>query len=183
VTISKWALTSSDYKLTNKSERKKILYYARPVTPRRGFELGSLALQIFNKMHPEYEIHCLGWDLSRYDLPFPFVNRGILNAEELNNLYNECATGLVLSFTNMSLLPLEMMAAGCIPVLNEAEHTKMVPFSGQMEYAEPNPAALADALHNIVSDKNIQKRAVKVLLNTPKNSNGMIATLSSRKYC
>jgi glycosyltransferase involved in cell wall biosynthesis len=151
-----------DYKLTNKSERKKILYYARPVTPRRGFELGSLALQIFNKMHPEYEIHCLGWDLSRYDLPFPFVNRGILNAEELNNLYNECATGLVLSFTNMSLLPLEMMAAGCIPVLNEAEHTKMVPFSGQMEYAEPNPAALADALHNIVSDKNIQKRAVKV---------------------
>jgi glycosyltransferase involved in cell wall biosynthesis len=62
----------------------------------------------------------------------------------------------------MSLLPLEMMAAGCIPVLNEAEHTRMVPFSSQMEYAEPSPAALAEALHNVVADDNIQKRAQKV---------------------
>jgi glycosyltransferase involved in cell wall biosynthesis len=50
----------SEYKLMNKGERKKILYYARPVTPRRGFELGSLALELFSKQHPEYEIHCLG---------------------------------------------------------------------------------------------------------------------------
>ena len=140
------------YRHENSGERKKIVFYSRPVTPRRGFELGSLALSIFHERHPEYEIHCVGWDLSRYLLPFPFVNRGILPPEELNELYNECAAGLVLSFTNMSLLPLELMASGCIPVLNDAAHTRMVPYSGHMEYAEPNPRALADALHDVVTD-------------------------------
>jgi glycosyltransferase involved in cell wall biosynthesis len=149
----------SEYKFTNTEKRKKILYYARPVTPRRGFELGSLALSIFNKKHPEYEIHCLGWDLSRYDLPFPFVNRGILNAKELNELYNECAAGLVLSFTNMSLLPLELMASGCIPVLNDAEHTRMVPFADQLAYSDPSPNALAKALSDVVTDSKLPKRA------------------------
>jgi glycosyltransferase involved in cell wall biosynthesis len=151
----------SEYTLTNKGGRKKILYYARPVTPRRGFELGSLALSLFNKQHPEYEIHCVGWDLSRYDLPFPFINRGILGSQELNELYNECAAGLVLSFTNMSLLPLEMMASGCIPVLNDAEHTRMVQYASQLEYAVPSPTALAEALHNVVTNKSLAKRAEK----------------------
>jgi hypothetical protein len=150
----------SEYKLANKGERKKILFYARPVTPRRGFELGSLALTIFNKEHPEYEIHCIGWDLARYNLPFSYVNRGILNAEQLNELYNECAAGLVLSFTNMSLLPLEMMAAGCIPVLNDAEHTRIVEYQSQLEYAQPNPQALASALHRVVVQENANERAI-----------------------
>jgi glycosyltransferase involved in cell wall biosynthesis len=174
----------SEYKLTNRGERKKILFYARPVTPRRGFELGSLALSIFHKQHPDYEIHCLGWDLSRYDLPFPFVNRGILNAKQLNKLYNECAAGLVLSFTNMSLLPLEMMAAGCTPVLNEAEHTRMVPFSKQMVYAEPSPTALADALHTAVTDASLLRRAEEVSKYAQKfqwdDSNSMLEKILER---
>jgi glycosyltransferase involved in cell wall biosynthesis len=92
-------------------------------------------------------------------LPFPFVNRGILNAKELDELYNECAAGLVLSFTNMSLLPLELMASGCIPVLNDAEHTRMVPFADQLAYSDPSPNALAKALSDVVTDSKLPKRA------------------------
>ena len=154
-----FGVNASEYKLLSPKPRKKILFYARPVTPRRGFELGVLALEIFHKKHPEYEINFLGWDMKRYEIPFDFVNNGILATDELNALYNECAAGLVLSFTNMSLLPLEMMAAGCVPIINESKHTRMVGYADSLEYAIPTPQALADKLHEVVTSQNLAKKA------------------------
>lgn len=148
---------SKDYKLINFEPRKKVLFYARPVSPRRGFEIGILALEQFHKQHPEYEINLIGWDMSRYDIPFPYVNKGILSSQKLNELYNMCAAGLVLSFTNMSLLPLEMLACGCLPVVNDAPHTRLVKYSKQIQYAIPSPQALAEALYEAV--RTTQNRA------------------------
>ncbi|MDO8335942.1 MAG: glycosyltransferase family 1 protein [Candidatus Saccharibacteria bacterium] len=153
---------SREYSLVNKGERKKILFYARPVTPRRGFELGILALEIFHEQHPEYEINFLGWDITPYQISFPYVNNGILPAEKLNELYNECRAGLVLSFTNMSLLPLEMLAAGCVPIVNSAEHTNMASYSSELDYAEPTPQDLANALHKAVTRADADKHAENI---------------------
>ncbi len=140
------------YNLTNpRRTRKRILFYARPVTPRRGFELGVAALEIFHKAHPDYEIVFVGWDISPYEVPFPYVNKSILNAEQLNDLYNNCAAGMVLSLTNMSLLPLEMMAAGCSPIVNDGPQTKQVPYSKHVRYAAAQPSTLAKALHEAVT--------------------------------
>ncbi len=145
-----FGFSKDEYRVVNTGTRKKVLFYARPVTPRRGFELGILSLELFHKKHPEYEINLLGWDLSDYDIPFPYVNSGILSAKELNVLYNECVAGLVLSFTNMSLLPLEMLAAGCVPVVNEAEHTHKVGYADALEYAEPLPSSIASKLEEVI---------------------------------
>lgn len=146
------------YSLINKAPRKKIFFYARPVTPRRGFELGVLGLEIFHKSHPEYEINFVGWDIKPYKIPFFYVNHGILPLKKLNELYNQCAAGLVLSFTNMSLLPLEMMAAGAKPVINDAEHTRLVNYKSAVEYAHPSPAALAEGLATAIKDTNSPKK-------------------------
>jgi glycosyltransferase involved in cell wall biosynthesis len=57
----------------------------------------------------------------------------------------------VLSLTNVSLLPLELLAAGCIPVMNSGDNNTMV--LGQNDYiaySDPSPAALADALSALV---------------------------------
>lgn len=140
------------YNLTNPhGARKRILFYARPVTPRRGFELGVAALEIFHKAHPEYEIVFVGWDISAYEIPFPYVNKSILNAEQLNDLYNNCSAGMVLSLTNMSLLPLEMMAAGCSPIVNDGPQTNLVPYGKHIRYVTAQPKTLAKALHEAVS--------------------------------
>lgn len=141
------------YNLTNPrgTGRKRVLFYARPVTPRRGFELGIAALEIFHKAHPDYEIVFVGWDTSPYEVPFPYVNKGILNAEELNDLYNHSAAGMVLSLTNMSLLPLEMMAAGCSPVVNDGPQTNLVSYGEHIRYAAAQPTTLAQALHEAVT--------------------------------
>jgi glycosyltransferase involved in cell wall biosynthesis len=144
------AVDAKHYSLRQLEPRDKVLFYARPVSPRRGFELGVLALECFHGMHPEYEIELVGWDIDRYELSFPHHNNGVLGTAELCELYNKCAAGLVLSFTNMSLLPLEMLACGCLPVINDAPHTRLVNYADDVHYSEPTPTALAEALYDAI---------------------------------
>ncbi len=138
------------YHFTNTQKRKQIFFYARPVTPRRGFELGVLALELFHKKHPEYEIHFAGWDTGEFKLDFPFVNHAVMKLDELDELYNQCAAALVISLTNMSLLPLELLSAGCIPVVNDAPNNRLVSDNPYISYTPPSPQAMADALSAIV---------------------------------
>jgi O-antigen biosynthesis protein len=125
-----------------------ICYFCRPSTPRRAHELAVPALQMFHARHPEVTIHTYG---ESAELPFPTVDHGLTTPEELGELYNRCAAGLVLSASNVSLVPYEMLAAGCIPVMNDAEHNRVVLRNDHVAYARPTPAALADALGEIVA--------------------------------
>ena len=40
------------YQFNKDSKRDKIFFYARPVTPRRGFELGLMSLELFHTAAP-----------------------------------------------------------------------------------------------------------------------------------
>lgn len=149
------------YKITDGKKKKKICFYARPVTERRAFEIGVIALEIFKKKHPEYEIDFFGWDVSDYKIPFEYENRAILDHQELAELYNESAACLVMSLTNVSLLPLELIAAGCVPVMNDGDNNRMV-LHGMDEYVDytpTNPIELADALCRAVEREDINEHA------------------------
>jgi glycosyltransferase involved in cell wall biosynthesis len=141
---------SDRYHFRNAEKRKKIFFYARPVTPRRGFEFGVLALELFHQRHPDYEIHFAGWNVDEYKFSFPFVNHSVMKLSELDELYNDCAAGLVISFTNMSLLPLELLSAGCIPVVNDAPNNTLVSANPYISYTPSSPRAMADALCEVV---------------------------------
>lgn len=131
------------YSYVNTERRDEVFFYARPVTTRRGFELGVMALERVARSRPDLTIHLAGWDVSNYDLPFPYVAHGSMPVTELNELYNRCGAALVLSLTNMSLLPLELLAAGVVPVLNDGENNTMVSDNPYLRYCEPTPVALA----------------------------------------
>lgn len=150
------------YKSADKvAKKKKICFYARPVTERRAFEIGVMALDIFLKKHPEYEVDFFGWDVSNFKIPFEYNNRAILNHQELAELYQESVACLVMSLTNVSLLPLELIASGCIPVMNEGENNRMVlhGMDEYVDYAPTNPIQLADALCEAVERKDIEDHA------------------------
>jgi len=98
---------------------KRLFYYARPVTPRRAFELGLLALDIVARQIPEIEVVFAGWDVGAYRIPFTHMNAGSVRIEELPDLYAQCDMCLVLSCTNLSLLPLEIMASNSVVVCTE----------------------------------------------------------------
>lgn len=142
------------YELKNTEKRKEVFFYARPITPRRGFELGLMTLQKFHELNPDIIINLAGWDVSEYEVPFPYVNHKALKLEELADIYNRCAAGLVISLTNMSLLPLELLACGTIPVVNDGENNRLVSNNEYIKYATSSPDALASALDEVVNAEN-----------------------------
>ena len=137
------------YRLEPGYERAGICYYCRPTTPRRAHELAVAGLRLFAEANPEVVIHTYGEDPGR--LPFPFRSHGLLTPAELNRLYNSCVAGLVLSATNVSLVPNEMLAAGCIPVVNDAEQNRVVLDNAHVDYCAPMPHEIARQLEFLVS--------------------------------
>lgn len=131
------------------SKRSGVAFYARAGTPRRAVELGLLALELFAKRQPDVELHFFGERIT--DLPFKFVNHGLMTPGQLNDMYNRCYAGLSLSLTNVSLVPYEMLASGCIPVINDAAHNRMVLDNPYVVYAPPTPQSLAAALETVVT--------------------------------
>lgn len=146
---------NSEYSRVIDAPRKEIFFYARPATARRGYGLGIMALDLFARERPGYRINLAGEDLSRHSIPFPHVSHGALPVGALNDLYNRCAAALVLSLTNMSLLPLELLAAGTIPVVNDAPNNRLVSTNPFIEYAPASPRALADRLVALVDRADI----------------------------
>jgi O-antigen biosynthesis protein len=142
------------YKRTNNSARRDIFFYARPVTSRRAFELGISTLEIFSKENPNVVIHMAGWDVRDYELPFKYIDHGIMKVRDLAPLYNKCCAALVLSLTNMSLLPLELLACGTIPVVNDAPNNRLVSNNKHIVFTPPSPISLARELGKIIDDKN-----------------------------
>ena len=126
-----------------------MVFYARPEAARRGFELGLMAIEAFAIRQPEIELHLYGDKMGK--LPFRFVDHGRVSPQELNTIYNQCYAGLSLSLTNVSLVPHEMLAAGCIPVVNDAAHNRIVLDNSFVRYAQPYPQALAAELEALVT--------------------------------
>lgn len=131
-----------------RSARTGVAYYCRPSTPRRAHELAMAALEIFAATHPHVDIHFYGHLVA--DVPFAVTQHGMLSPTELGQLYNRCIAGLVLSATNVSLVPLEMLGSGCVPVVNDAEHTRLVLANDEVEWSTATPWALAESLTALV---------------------------------
>lgn len=145
-----FAADLTNYTYSNAERRDELFFYARPVTTRRGFELGVMALEHVARERPDVTIHLAGWDVSGYDLPFRYVDHAAMQVTELDALYNRCGAALVLSLTNMSLLPLELLASGVIPVINTGDNNSMVSDNPFLRYCEPTPKALARALIDVL---------------------------------
>ncbi|MEH6518553.1 MAG: glycosyltransferase family 4 protein [Halioglobus sp.] len=127
-------------------EKKRVFFYARPVTPRRGFELGILTLNQIHQQNPDIEFVLAGWDLSGVHLPFPCLSAGVVSLEELPDLYSQCDVALVLSLTNLSLLPLEAMACGCAVVSSRGANAEWLLNDDVVKFADLTPEALSTAI-------------------------------------
>jgi glycosyltransferase involved in cell wall biosynthesis len=146
--VAEFGCDTSVYKLTNDQPRTGVVFYAKRINARRGFALGVLALREFHRRHPEQPIHVFGDPT--VTLPFPGTNHGVLRPQELSALYNRCAAGIAMSFTNLSLVPDEMLACGVIPVVGESAYSKASIDNPFLRWVSPTPLGLADALSEVV---------------------------------
>ncbi|MFD1149051.1 rhamnosyltransferase WsaF family glycosyltransferase [Saccharothrix hoggarensis] len=137
------------YRLTPGVRRDGVVFYARRLAPRRAIEIGLLALELFAERHPDVAIHTYGEKIGR--LGPRHVDHGLVTPDQLNDIYNRCYAGLTLSMTNVSLVPHEMLAAGCLPVVNDAHHNRVVLDNDHVRYAPATPHDLARALSEVVT--------------------------------
>jgi len=142
--VAEFGCDQERYSVIEHTPRDAVIFYAKPGTARRGYELGLMALQLFHQANPDVEIHTFGVTARR--LPFPATVHGHMSPVELNALYNRCGAGLALSFTNISLIAFELLAAGVVPVVNDSAGTRADLSNSHVAWARPTPQAVAEAL-------------------------------------
>ncbi len=142
------------YKQEKKDSIKRVFFYARPPTDRRGFELGLFALNELYRKDNTIEIVLAGWDVSEYEIPFAYKSLGVVDLKDLSAIYAQCSVALVLSFTNLSLLPLELLASGCPVVINDGMNNDWIdPDKKLMIYSESNVLDITTTLSNVLTGK------------------------------
>lgn len=139
-------------------EIRRVFFYARPPTPRRAFEIGLLVLNAVWERLPDVQFVLAGWDTAGYHIPFPHLGCGTLALDDLPDLYSQCDAALVLSLTNASLLPLELMASGCAVVSNRGPNVEWLLNDEVVTLADSSPEALADAVCSLLQDNERRQR-------------------------
>lgn len=148
------------------SNVQRIFFYGRPSTDRRAFNLGMAVLELIAFYYPEIEIVIAGLD--GIEKPhFPCVLKGNLSLEKTGELYRSCDIGLALSATNLSYLPVELMASGCPVVTNDGpqvewfcvhDHNALV--------APPTPQSLFNAVKTLIDDSSLRAKLIENGLKT-----------------
>jgi O-antigen biosynthesis protein len=136
------------YSLRNVGPRSGVVFYARENVDRRGFLLARLALEEFHHRHPEQPIHAYGDPIGSWSIPH--VHHGKLSPAQLNDLYNTSLAGLAMSFTNISLVAEEMLAAGMTPIVNDHRYARLDLPNPDVVWAPATPGGLANALCRVV---------------------------------
>lgn len=155
--VTEFGCDTAVYRPLPDARRTGVVVYARPGVPRRGFWLARVALERFHRRHPEVDIHLFGTIVP--GLPFPAQQHGKLNPRELNELYNRCVAGVAMSFTNISLVAEEMLAAGVIAVVNDSPDSRADLVNEQVVWARPTPNGIADALSSAVTSGDRDERS------------------------
>jgi glycosyltransferase involved in cell wall biosynthesis len=135
-----------------------VLFYGRASTPRRAVPLALVALGELKRRRPEVEVWIFGhgWPAS---VDYPFRHLGVVDGPALAHLYGEATVGLVLSMTNYSLVPQEMLACGlpCVE-LDSPSVVAAYGHDGPVELAAPEPLAIVEALERLLDDPELRAR-------------------------
>jgi O-antigen biosynthesis protein len=96
----------------------RLFFFGRPSSDRRMYELGVAVCRKIKEKYPDVEIVIAGLD-GLDELPFPATYLGNLAIEKTGDLYRTVDVGLTFSGSNLSYLPVELMASG-VPVLTNS---------------------------------------------------------------
>jgi glycosyltransferase involved in cell wall biosynthesis len=135
-----------------------VIYYARHATPRRAVPIGLMALAELHRRRPDVRIILFGTDKPLH-AAFPYEHLGVLTPRQLARLYAEATAGLCLSLTNFSLMPKEMLACGlpCVELAGVSAES-IFGEDGPLDLAPLEPHALADALEQLIVDRERSAR-------------------------
>ncbi len=138
--------------------RDTIALYGRDVTARRAVPLALMALAELRERGLPIRVVAFG-NPEEIHSPVDYEHMGILSPEQLAWIFSEATVGLVLSLTNYSLIPQEMMACG-LPCVDLAGVSAEGVFgsNGPVSLSPSNPVALADVVERLLVDQEEAQR-------------------------
>ena len=143
-----------------RSEVKRLFFYGRPSTPRRCFELGMVALKKISEKYPDVEILIAGLSL-KSPPPFKATLLGSLTLKETGDLYRTCDVGLAFSGTNLSYIPVELMASGCVVLSNKGPQVEWLCRHNENTYlTDPAPQAVLEAFDELYANAELRQKLV-----------------------
>lgn len=162
----------SEYSVSKQFEErdKAICFYSRAHSPRRGVEVGSMALALVQNEIPDLKIYLFGDENYTPDVKFEYINKGLLKREELNKLFNSCQLGMAFSLTNYSIIPQEMNASG-LPVIDIDWEGNRVNYNGRdaVLLSQFNPYSIAklivEQIQNPIRLKRLSEQAATESMN------------------
>jgi glycosyltransferase involved in cell wall biosynthesis len=137
---------------------KRVFFYGRPSTERRCFDLGMAALHKIALEFPEVEIVIAGLDLASPP-PFKATLLGNMPLAATGELYRTCDVGIAFSATNLSYLPIELMATG-VPVLsNNGPHVEWHCRHGENAWVvDPTPVAVLEGFRELYNSREKRQK-------------------------
>lgn len=149
------------FKRERTEKTKQITFYARPETERRGFDIANVALEKIALKYPDVNISLAGSNiLSHFSIPYEYVDKGVLSREECGELYANSDVVLVMSLTNLSLLPFEVAASGGTVVMNRGENNEWVdPENKYFFYCDVEARSIFETIDYVLQNpEEVQKK-------------------------
>ncbi|MDA5495951.1 glycosyltransferase [Yersinia intermedia] len=139
---------------------KKVFFYGRPSTERRCFDLGMASLLKISQHYPDVEIIIAGLDL-KAEPPFPATLLGNMSLKDTGDLYRTCDIGIAFSGTNLSYLPVELMASGVPVISNNGPQVEWHCKHGENAYlTDPTPTSVLEAFTALYENKVLRQKLV-----------------------
>ncbi len=135
----------------------RIAVYARMFTERRLVEFALLGLEILAERGIAFHVDFFGADCPFASAPYRFTDHGVCAPSELGAIFRHADIGVVFSATNYSLVPQEMMACDLPVVECDGPNTRAIFPDGVVQFAKPNPHAVADALEVLLRDPDARR--------------------------
>ncbi len=149
---------NEDGKIKNKIS--KLFFYGRPSTERRCYELGMSSLEAISNKYPELEIAIAGLDLKEKP-KFKATLLGNLSLKETGDLYRTCDAGIAFSATNLSYLPVELMASGCPVITNKGPQTEWYCNKNNSIIVDPVTSSVLDGFDKLYNSYDLRQNLVK----------------------
>lgn len=135
----------------------RLFFYGRPSTERRCFDLGMASLKKIARRFPEVEIIIAGLDLKARP-PFKATLLGNMTLKDTGELYRTCDLGMAFSGTNLSYLPVELMASGVPVISNNGPQVEWFCRHGVNAWlADPTPQAMLEAFTTLYRDPMLRQ--------------------------
>lgn len=142
--------------------RRRVCFYARPSTPRRAYETGLAALALVKERMSAVQISFFGTNELQPQPAFQFTNHGKISQCELATLFSNCDVGLVLSLSNPSFVPLEMLACRCAVVEVASERFEgIITHNVDAWLVQPTATDVADGIIRLLSDEQLRNRLLE----------------------